>query len=301
MSSACACLAGSAIKVDALFAQAAPASSARIFRCGTPPPTPAQRIQNTRVVNALRSARVTFRGKTIIPVRFHIIHQGQQGYISDRQVKKQVEMLNRIYAPAAIAFKIEDIGLHENDFWFTGEPGSDAEIEMKTELGKDTARCLNFYSCEPGGGLLGYATFPWWYQESPQFDGVVVHHASLPYSRANWPYNLGMTAVHEIGHWCGLYHTFQGGCEAPGDDIDDTPYEESAASGCPVRTPSSCPGETRFIPVENYMDYSDDSCMKQFTPMQYTRIKEMVGYYRYQLSPQTSRSALLAQIRASIE
>ncbi len=49
------------------------------------------------------------------------------------------------------------------------------------------------------------------------------------------------------------------------------------------------------------MDYSDDSCMKHFTPMQYQRIKDMVGYYRYKLSPQTSRSALLEQIRKSIE
>ncbi len=94
-----------------------------------------------------------------------------------------------------------------------------------------------------------------------------------------------MTAVHEVGHWAGLYHTFQGGCEAPGDDIVDTAYEQNAATGCPLRQPSACPGETRFDPVENYMDYSDDSCMKQFTPLQYQRIKDMVGYYRYQAEP----------------
>jgi hypothetical protein len=303
MSSACAWLATATAKVDALFAQEPPAIAPKISRCGTPLPTPAAKIQANRVIAALRSYRVNFRGKTVIPIRFHIIHQGTQGYLPDRRLKAQVALLNRTYAPASIQFKIADVNLHENQSWFTHEPGSDAEVEMKTTLGTDTAGSLNIYTAEPGGGLLGYATFPWWYADTPQLDGVVIHHASLPNaSRAQpWPYDLGMTAVHEVGHWAGLYHTFQGGCEAPGDDIADTAYEQNSATGCPLRQPSVCPGETRFDPVENYMDYSDDSCMKHFTPMQYQRIKDMVGYYRYQLSPQTSRSALLAQIRKSIE
>jgi hypothetical protein len=242
----------------------------------------------------------------MIPILFHIIHEGQRGYLPDRQLKAQVALLNRAYAPAGIQFKIINVNLYENRAWLLHRPGSDEEIEMKTELGKDTARSLNIYTAEPGGGLLGYATFPWWYEEMPQLDGVVLHHASLPkaarpWIEQPWPFDLGMTAVHQVGHWCGLYHTFQGGCEAPGDDIEDTAYEERAATGCPLNERSSCPGETRFNPVENYMDYSDDACMRHFTPMQYQRIKDMVGYYRYRLNPQTMRSQLLAQIRKSVE
>jgi hypothetical protein len=302
MSSTCACLAGAAARVTPLLAQEEPAAvKPKLYRCGTPLPTPAERIQARRVVTALRANRIAFRGTTTIPIRYHIIHEGQRGYLPDRQLKAQVALLNRVYQPANIQFKIADVNLHENSAWFYHQPGTDEEIEMKTELGKDTAGSLNFYTAEPGGGLLGYATFPWWYQESPQLDGVVIHHASFPGSRENWPYNLGMTAVHEIGHWCGLYHTFQGGCEAPGDDVDDTAYEANAATGCPLNQRSACPTESRNNPVENYMDYSDDSCMKQFTPIQYARIKDMVGYYRYRLNPQTMRSSLLAQIRESIE
>jgi hypothetical protein len=215
-------------------------------------------------------------------------------------------LLNRTFAPANIQFKIVDVNLHENSAWFRHEPGTDGEIEMKTELGKDTTRSLNVYTAEPGGGLLGYATFPWWLQERPQLDGVVLHHASLPnaarlWVNQPWPFDLGMTAVHEVGHWAGLYHTFQDGCEAPGDDIADTPYEEVSATGCPLDTPSTCAGETGFLPVQNYMDYSADACMQHFTPMQYQRMKDMVGYHRYQLNPLTSRSSQLEQIRKSIE
>jgi hypothetical protein len=241
-----------------------------------------------------------------VPIRFHIIQDGAAGKLTDRQLKSQVAMLNTIYKPSGVQFKTIDVAEVQNPAWFRHEYGTDQESEMKTALGKDTEGCLNIYTCEPGGGLLGYATFPWWLAETPQLDGVVLHHASLPNSptpweQQPWPFDLGMTAVHEIGHWCGLYHTFQGGCEAPGDDITDTPFEEGPAAGCPIDQPSTCPGETRFIPVENYMDYSDDACMKHFTPQQIQRVKDMVGYYRFKLSPQTSRSSLLEQIRQSIE
>ena len=94
-----------------------------------------------------------------------------------------------------------------------------------------------------------------------------------------------MTAVHEVGHWAGLYHTFQGGCEAPGDDVADTAFEANAATGCPLQQPSACPGETRFDPVENYMDYSDDACMKHFTPMQYQRDQGHGGLLPLQAEP----------------
>ena len=137
MSSACACLATATTRVDALLAAETPAPVPILYRCGTPPPTPSEKIQASRVITALRTHRVNFRGKTVVPIRFHILHNGTQGYLPDRQLKAQVALLNRTYAPALIEFTIADVDLHENDAWFTHEPGTDAEIEMKTELGKD--------------------------------------------------------------------------------------------------------------------------------------------------------------------
>ena len=156
ISSASACLAAAA--TTARLARSAPAPH---YRCGTAPSTPSEDIQATRVTEALRAHGVAFRYKTVIPVRFHIIHDGAQGYVSHRRLKAQMALLNRIYAPAGIPFTIADARLHENKAWFTHEPGSRAEIEMKTELGKDTARTLNIYTAEPGGTLSGYATVPW--------------------------------------------------------------------------------------------------------------------------------------------
>ena len=302
MSSACACLATATAKIDPLFAQDALAAPKRL--CATPPPTPAAKIQANRVVNALRAHRMSFRGTTPVPVRWHIVHQGERGQLPDSQLKAQMATLNKIYAPTGLQFKTIDVELNDNPAWFGIDIETDAVNEMKASLGKDTERCLNIFTCEPANGILGFAAFPWDLAQAPEIDGVVLHHASLPDAARplqNWPFDLGMTAVHEIGHWCGLYHTFQDGCEAPGDYIEDTPFEAKSAFGCPVHQPSACPGETRYDPVDNYMDYTDDACMKHFTPQQFQRVRDMVGYYRYKLNQQTARSSQLEQLRATLE
>lgn len=302
MSSACTCLATATAKIDPLFAQDALAAPKRL--CATPPPTPAAKIQANRVVNALRAHRMSFRGTTPVPVRWHIVHQGERGYLPDGQLKAQIATLNKIYAPTGLQFKTIDVELNDNPAWFGIDIETDAVNEMKASLGKDSELCLNIFTCEPANGILGFAAFPWDLAQAPEIDGVVLHHASLPDAARplpNWPFDLGMTAVHEIGHWCGLYHTFQGGCEAPGDDVEDTPFEARSAFGCPVHQPSACPGETRYDPVDNYMDYTDDACMKRFTPQQFQRVRDMIGYYRYKLNPQTARSSQLEQLRATLE
>jgi|CXWL01.1.fsa_nt_gi hypothetical protein len=211
-----------------------------------------------------------------IPVRWHVIYSGTTGNISTTMINNQINVLNAAYAGTGFSFYLAGVDRTNNATWYTKCYGS-GERKMKQTLAIDPANNLNIYSCSPSGGILGYATFPSSYAESNKLHGVVLLDQSLPGGSAS-PYNLGDTATHEVGHYLGLYHTFQGGCTGSGDSVADTPAEASAAFGCPTGR-DTCTS-TGLDPIKNFMDYTDDSCMNTFSANQTTRMQSQVATYR---------------------
>jgi hypothetical protein len=220
-----------------------------------------------------------------INVYWHVIRRGtgiSNGDIPTTWITNQISVLNSAYSATGWRFNLVSIDRTTNSTWFTMNSGTTAESQAKNALRKGTADDLNIYSAAPSGGILGYATFPWNYTSNPKRDGVVVLYSTLPGGSAA-PYNLGDTGTHEVGHWMGLYHTFQGGCATSttngGDYVADTPAEASPAYGCPIgRNTCSSAGSD---PIRNFMDYTDDSCMNTFSVGQDSRMDQAFTLYRY--------------------
>jgi hypothetical protein len=220
-------------------------------------------------------------GSVTIPVWFHVINKGtglSNGDLPQSQIDDQIAVLNAAYASTPFRFALTGVDRTTNSTWYTMAYGSTAETQAKTALRKGGPGTLNLYSANLGGGLLGWATFPSDYTKKPKNDGVVLLFSSVPGGTAA-PYNEGDTGTHEIGHWLGLYHTFQGGCNGAGDSVADTAPEKSAAYGCPVGR-DSCTSKAGLDPITNFMDYTDDSCMNNFTPAQTTRMDQLHLQYR---------------------
>ena len=236
----------------------------------------------------------------VVKVYWHVIRSAADndplhGDIPSQWITDEIAHLNTAYsggedpgnaANLHITFQLAGTDRTTNAAWYNGiEPDEDsggtAEFDMKSALRKGDYGDLNVYSASLGEDLLGWATFP---ESKPDattraLDGVVVLDQSLPGGNADFGpdevYNEGDTLTHEAGHWFGLYHTFEdwgtgNGCKGKGDYVNDTPSEFGPNFACD-ESADTCPSKGTD-PVHNYMDYTDDVCMVQFTAGQAARV-----------------------------
>ncbi len=252
-----------------------------------------------------------------IPVRFHEVHKATGnggGNLSDARIAAQIDALNEAYAPAGFTFVLaENDSIVKPEWWNLigangAEPrlfrGGGKEVAMKKHFADDDPTTLDVYSASLGQFLLGWAWFPSDFTEfstsqygalPSYFDGVVIDFRTVPNPEGNtegdtrvYPdgtYEQGDTLTHEVGHWLELYHTFQGGCDDSddgGDHISDTPEEASPNFLCPEpgdEPRDTCPADG-LDPVNNFMDYSFDECLTEFTPEQAARMQFAWETYR---------------------
>jgi hypothetical protein len=214
-----------------------------------------------------------------VPVWFHVIHDNGLGNVSDADIARQVRILNNGFSGAyggvdqGFRFTLAGTTRTNNAEWFNAGPGTSGERAMKKALRVADMGTLNYYSTT-AGVYLGWAYFPGLNASRAFLDGIVVDWESMYKTSDTYQdrYDLGLTAVHEAGHWFALAHTFDGGCNAHGDFVDDTPAMKVPTSGCPPdATKDTCPNHPGFDPIHNFMDYSYDQCYTQFTQGQADR------------------------------
>ncbi len=303
-----------ALGFSALMGTSALAQSTAGRNCGTmqhllemeaADPTLAARMQQieqqTQQILANSAANKTAAIITI-PVVFHVVYANATQNISDAKCIAQLNQLNLDYArmnsdasstPAAFA------GLASNtqiQFCLAqrdpnGNPTngiihksttvasfSSNDNVKRTANGGDNAwdatKYLNIWSCNLGGGLLGYAQFP---GGTASTDGVVCLYSSIGSMLSPGtatPYHLGRTMTHEVGHWLNLRHIW-GDASCGNDLVSDTPTQSTSNFGCPSYPHTTCSNGANGDMFMNYMDYTDDGCMNMFSAGQAARMQAL--------------------------
>ena len=247
-----------------------------------------------------------------IPVVYHVVYANGTENIPDDQLLEQLQVLNddfrRLNAdqdniwPQAADTEIEFClatrdpnGAPSSGILrvptTSGAFGSSDAVKFTSQGGSDAwpaDEYLNFWVCNLGGGLLGYAQFP---GGNAATDGIVCGYQFVGVDGPGaGAYNLGRTATHEVGHWLNLRHIWGDGPCGSDDFVADTPESDGANYGCALGS-VSCGSEDM---VQNYMDYSDDGCMNVFSQGQGDRMQALFAPGGTRASILTSNGCLPA-------
>lgn len=278
-----------------------------------------------------------------IPVVVHVIHNQANNAIlgtniSDEQIYSQIKVLNEDYRrkTGTMGFNSNTIGADtEIEFFLAnidpdGKPTSgitrsytvkssfniindNDRLAMSNLSFWDSNKYLNIWVAPFSSGYIGYGEFPFAEtvegldsEADENLDGVYIDYTTFGKkigTNTKGLYSFGRTATHEIGHWLGLYHTW--GDERCGTDyVADTPQAAAANGGSVCKDVfSSCTGTRTRNLIEDYMDYSPDSCMNIFTQGQKDRMRaaldfskrrrRVVNFAKFQLPTSTTLQATI--------
>ena len=268
----------------------------------------------------------TRRAKYIIPVVFHVIHTGGVENISKAQILDQMRVMNEDCsgsnpdlvnlrtpfkgreANLDIEFRLARIdpdgnctdGINRVYSYLT----NDARDNVKSLPGVqwDYTKYLNIYvvssienTSGTNGTILGFAVFP--FSTNASRDGIVIRADRVGTIGTAVEGGAGRTMTHEIGHWLGLFHPFQGGCSSTGDRVDDTPPVGQTFSNaqCPFNG-NSCSNDSpdEIDMWENFMDYSRGTCQVMFSKGQKVRTDFFLTNSSYTRRLNVSQSNLIA-------
>jgi predicted Zn-dependent protease len=245
------------------------------------------------------------QGVYTIPVVVHVLYANAAQNISDAQIHSQFDVLNRdfrklnadsidipanfaaVSADIEIEFCLAEVDPDGNPTTGITRTSVSSNFDIYDNYYKvnqggvapwDNTQYLNIWVGNLGQGLLGFATPPPAWGTPGNWDGAVFNYKTwgdIEAAAGNAPYNLGRTAVHEIGHYLNLDHTWgagNGGCNDD-DGVTDTPPQNAESYGCETYPHTdNCSPTGDGVMFMNFMDYSNDACLLMFTEGQKTKM-----------------------------
>ncbi len=264
-----------------------------------------ERYTTEYVKQVHRGEKQSRYGIIIIPVVVHVVYNTTAQNISDAQINDQIRILNEDYrklnsdvtsVPSVFQPTVTDsriqfalavrgpdctptTGITRTYTTSTSFEATTHYLQSTSNGGHDPwprDKYLNIWVAPKlmhgGDELCGYSQFP---GDDPNTDGVSISYKFFgSIGTATYPYNVGRTATHEIGHWLNLYHIWgDDGTACWGTDyVDDTPNQAGFNSGCPAFPHITCSNGPNGDMFMNYMDYTYDACMFMFTAGQAARM-----------------------------
>ena len=259
---------------------------------------PEIRMRQTTMRRAVEASTPDMAEERNIPVVVHVLYNDPRDNVSDEQIASQIEVLNRdfnnenadlenvpgefqdLIGNSGIKFHLADDGIIRTQV-DVAEYTADDSMKFDSQA-HDPERHMNIWVCRLAGGLLGYAQFP--EGGDKETDGVVITSTAFGVGGiADDPFDLGRTAVHEVGHYLGLYHIWGNSlfdnCNDD-DDVADTPVQRGPNVGKPIFPAKSCANEPHGDMFMNYMDYVDDDTMVMFSTGQVARMRSALAVSR---------------------
>lgn len=248
-----------------------PSRAGRRIGCSADPsPEELSAIQALAEAESLGTVdSLSSRATISINVYFHaIVNTSTTTYPSDTLFRSQLSVMNNAYASSGIQFVFAGSDRKKDNTLATGDglfpdwnPSTAMQTYLKSVHSAKYADLNLFFYSNPPTDTLGQCTFPLATvpaSTSIDFakDGCHLATGTMPGQEIT-NYNLGMSAVHETGHWLSLLHPFNGySCSAsdPGDYVADTPQESTESYGCDTGK-DSCPSVAGVDPIHNYSEF----------------------------------------------
>jgi hypothetical protein len=254
--------------------------------CGTPSPSAElagpflERLQQSEP-RFLPKASIT------IPIAFHVVHDGKNGVFTKEQIAAVVNNINWAFRDTPYTFQLKRFDtLKSNLLFFNCAIEEGKHKKIRKRLAVDVKHYVNVYTCKLGADILGLSTFPPGYPVPGNPGLNYLQGISLDYTAIGTEkYPNGMILAHEIGHYLGLFHTFESffnpgreKCADPGDFVDDTPTQSKHYLGScfPGFGLDSCPALPGADDIPNFMNYSTEACLQHFSPGQIERMNQAV-------------------------